>query len=145
MILLQKCLRCNTISDIVMTKEKIGAIDGRAAYSVALKNLHSILTYPQFMMEAYPDKFFKCRNDDRWGLLLPGKLVYFGTASKEEIKEIKGGKMTVKDGMASVSYVFTRTKGIKMKIPDKAIADVIAFTEEVKTKMSQLSKTEVKK
>jgi hypothetical protein len=126
-------------------KERIAGVDGKIAYWLAIKNLQSILICPQFMMETYPEKFFLCR-DSRRGLLLPGKLVYFSKSSGEgEIKAIKGGKMTVKDGLASVSYVFTRTSNIKKEIPSKAIADVIRFTKEVKAKMSQLTEAEVLK
>jgi hypothetical protein len=109
-------------------------MDGKTAYSVAMENLETAWMHPEVLKKICPDKYFHLSGDDGDGLALPHKLVFISTPSVKEIKEVKGN-LDVKDQTA-LTDLFTEFRSIGKKIPDKAISDVIKFTEDVKAKMS---------
>jgi hypothetical protein len=114
--------------------EEVEEMDGKTAYSVAMGNLKSALSYPQVLSGAYPKKYFRYHSDG-WGLALSGKIVFLNTPLGGEIKKVKNGKLTV-EKQTALTNLFAEFCDIKMEIPEEEIPEVIKFTEDVKTKMS---------
>ncbi|MDP2672046.1 MAG: hypothetical protein Q8O68_00865 [Candidatus Daviesbacteria bacterium] len=119
----------NTEKALETAKAEVMA--GSNAYSLAMKNLESTWSYPDILRETYPDRYF--HYGDGWGLVLPHKLVHISTSSAEDIREISG-RLTIKN-QPDLTGQYSKFRDIGSKIPDKAIGDIIAFTEEVKTKI----------
>jgi hypothetical protein len=111
--------------------EKISQMDGSRAHSVAMVNLESAQNYSEVLKKEYPKRHFDI--DGGWGLVLPDGLAFINTKTEKCIRIINGKIRFVKD---KPRLTFGKEFGeVINTIPDKAIVDVVVFTEGVKKKM----------
>jgi hypothetical protein len=108
--------------------------DGKTAYSVVIGNLESAWINPEILAKIYPENYFHFTERKADGLALPHRFVCVKTSSGIVIERTTS-KLIIKDNKASLRLVsnFCNVGG---EISDEAIEDIIAFTEDVKTKVA---------
>lgn len=112
-------------------KEQVAEVmNGSQAYSVVMENLESTWNFPRELQASYPKKYFHHSEDGR-GLVLPHNLVYVSSSATEEIRLVDG-PIEINSELFLTEPKF---KSVGGQIPEKAMKDVIRFTEEVKVKM----------